>query len=393
MPTVADAQAFYADLPRYMRPIPWQATPTGLVDLRASTCGECHTEIYDEWRRSTHAHAFAGDPQFMAELEKSTQPDNDVGWLCVNCHTPLENQLPQLVAGLDDGALNRPIYVDNPRFDAELQQEAISCATCHVQDGVIVGPYGDSANAPHPVRRGAALQASETCTQCHQATAHFPELALACVFTTGEEWEASPYAQQGQACQDCHMPVVERPIVPWGEPRITRRHWFGGSLIPKTPDDIEEIKPLQEAYPHGVTIRPLQSPAMLSPGEEATVSVVVVNDQAGHRMPSGDPERFLRIALSVKDGQGNPLAQETHRIGSVYQWYPEVELQSDNRLAPMEERTVSVTFTAPQQGEVHIAMEASKWRLSEENLAYHDLEGLVIPSIVIAEEQKTIAVQ
>ncbi len=181
---MADAEAFYSGQPELLRPFPVTAVPQGLPDLKASTCGACHAEIYAEWRVSTHARAWEDDAQFMAELHKSTQPDSDTGWMCVNCHTPVANQLPRLVAGLRNGALNQPIYVDNPAYDAELQLEAITCAACHVRDGVVLGPYGDTA-APHATRRDPTLLTEQVCTQCHQATAHFPELTLACMFNTG----------------------------------------------------------------------------------------------------------------------------------------------------------------------------------------------------------------
>ncbi len=37
---------------------------------------------------------------------------------------------------------------ENPRFDAELQQEGVTCAACHVKDGVIYGPYKRTYSMP-----------------------------------------------------------------------------------------------------------------------------------------------------------------------------------------------------------------------------------------------------
>ncbi|MCB0686757.1 MAG: hypothetical protein KDC53_09530, partial [Saprospiraceae bacterium] len=45
------------------RAIPCQETPAGLVSIRAFDCGICHREIYEEWKLSTHAHAWT-DLQF-----------------------------------------------------------------------------------------------------------------------------------------------------------------------------------------------------------------------------------------------------------------------------------------------------------------------------------------
>ena len=101
--TLADAEAFYAKQPRYLRPLPHSETPTGLANTRSETCGACHVAIYDEWATSTHAHAWTDDAQFMAELEKSKE--QGVDWMCVNCHTPVLTQLEQVVVGLELGPL------------------------------------------------------------------------------------------------------------------------------------------------------------------------------------------------------------------------------------------------------------------------------------------------
>ena len=64
----------------------------GTTGLSASRCADCHAEIAAEWAASTHAHAWV-DPQFQAELHK----DPEIGWICLNCHTPLQAQLPERV--------------------------------------------------------------------------------------------------------------------------------------------------------------------------------------------------------------------------------------------------------------------------------------------------------
>jgi hypothetical protein len=388
-PTVADAEAFYSGQPELLRPFPVTAVPQGLPDLKASTCGACHAEIYAEWRVSTHARAWEDDAQFMAELHKSTQPDSDTGWMCVNCHTPVANQLPRLVAGLRSGALNQPIYVDNPAYDAELQLEAITCAACHVRDGVVLGPYGDTA-APHATRRDPTLLTEQVCTQCHQATAHFPELTLACMFNTGVELQESPYAEQGYRCQSCHMPQVQRPLMAGLESRATRRHWFGGSLIPKHPDFADELAPLAAHYPPGMTLAWSELPDALVAGQPATLTLRYTNENAGHRLPTGDPERYIIVRARALGVDGAVLAEAEERIGSVYQWYPTIELLSDNRMAPRETRELSLRLTPPP-GAVTLTVSASRWRLTAENVAYHNLEGEVVAGAVFFEETRTLS--
>ena len=34
----------------YAHAIPFQKIPEGLTSLKAESCGQCHREIYDEWR-------------------------------------------------------------------------------------------------------------------------------------------------------------------------------------------------------------------------------------------------------------------------------------------------------------------------------------------------------
>ena len=77
--------------------IPHQEIPEGLTALNAAYCGTCHREHYDEWRQSTHSHAWT-DLQFQAEIKKESSP-----FMCINCHIPIQNQQEFIVTGLIDG--------------------------------------------------------------------------------------------------------------------------------------------------------------------------------------------------------------------------------------------------------------------------------------------------
>jgi hypothetical protein len=389
--TVEAARALASQRPRYLRSLPYTPVPQGLPDLRASTCGACHAEIYAEWKISTHARAWRDDLQFLAELEKSEK--QGVGWLCMNCHTPLENQLPRLVAALEGGRLDRPQYVANPRFDPVLQEEAITCATCHVKDGVVRGPYGNAVASPHKVVKGPELLTAEVCTQCHQAQARFDELNLICVFDTGEEFARSPQAKEGKVCQSCHMPEVSRPLLAGGPVvRKTRRHWFGGSLIPKKPEFAGELAALAPHYPPGLAVTPAPLPAKLAPGTAHEWRVELENREAGHYLPTGDPERYLLVVLEARDETGKVLARREEKIGIEYQWHPVVKKLSDNRLAPREKRTLTLALTVPAKGIVRLTAEASRWRISPKNLAYHQLEGRYVPSTTTFRAEHTLPV-
>jgi len=115
----------------YAQAIPYQEVPVGLQSLKAEECGRCHEEIYREWKSSIHAQAF-NDPFFQAYWKR----DKNI-WVCLNCHTPLENQQPTLVQDIPRGRVEKAFEIPNYRYDPEYQQEGVTCAACHVRDGMI----------------------------------------------------------------------------------------------------------------------------------------------------------------------------------------------------------------------------------------------------------------
>ena len=42
----------------YAHAIPFQKIPEGLTSLKAESCGQCHREIYDEWKTSIYTQIF-----------------------------------------------------------------------------------------------------------------------------------------------------------------------------------------------------------------------------------------------------------------------------------------------------------------------------------------------
>jgi hypothetical protein len=343
-------------------PLAYQNIPTGLESLSARQCGVCHQEIYREWQESAHAHALS-DLQFQAEMKKSPE----VGWLCLNCHTPLENQIERIATSVRNGSTHQPVLRANPRFDSTLRGEAVTCAVCHLRDGVILGPYGDS-QAPHPVRQDRRLLTADVCTMCHQATAAYTD-TLVCTFDTGQEWKSGPYAARGQACSSCHMPEVERAVAAGGPTRHSRRHLFFGSLIPKDQQLRAAGRRDYALYHPGLSVRIV---SVARSGASAMVRLKLKNARAGHMLPTGDPERFIRIDARLV-AAGKVTETKSLRIGQKWEWWPAAKKLADNRLAPLEERIETLEFQVA--GPATLRISVYNCRLSEENARFHNLVG------------------
>lgn len=189
--------------------IPQQAIPKELVSLKAEDCGVCHSEIYQEWQTSLHSKAFI-DPFFTAYLKKDK---GDPTYLV--CHTPLLNQSPVILSSESVdypdtwGALKS---IANPDFDPELQKEGVTCAACHLKDGIIYGPYKKgSLDAPHPVAYDEKFLKKSLCQQCHEVPSKDFSLMNEGVCSTGMESNSGLWSAKGFVCQDCHMSPVTRP--------------------------------------------------------------------------------------------------------------------------------------------------------------------------------------
>lgn len=345
--------------PAWERPrAPILSALPGTVGISAESCGTCHTEIAREWAATTHAHAWV-DPQFQAELAK----DPEVGWLCINCHTPMSDQQAELAVAT--GEVRSPRRSPNPQFDVQLQQEGISCLSCHWRDGAIAAPH-EGVQAPHPTVYAPDLLTEGLCTSCHQAVARYED-ALVCTFNTGVEWtDAAP----GRACPACHMPRITRASAPGAPEREGGRHLWPGSLIPKDRWSAEEEALFADWKP-GIEVA-LHLPAPSRAGEQVHVTLDYSNARAGHLLPTGDPERYLEISLRALDGAGAPLGEATARVGQRWEWWPVAKKLEDNRLKPGESRTLGLDLVLSATGAT-VEYQVDHVRLSPENAAFHDL--------------------
>ena len=111
------------------------------------------------------------------------------------------------------------------------------------------------------------------------------------------------------------------------------------------------------------------------PGNTLNYKLTVKNSFAGHKVPTGDPERFILIVFTMLEKGGNILKQEKHCIGEQWQWYPEAKQISENNLKPLEERIYNFDFKIPYVEGLKLMVDIEKHRMTEENALYNGILG------------------
>lgn len=334
----------------FERPIDTTVIPKPLNTLRAVECAVCHQEIYKEWSTSIHSMAWT-DPYFQVDwrFDGSQQ-------ICKNCHIPLDRQQEHKVTGFYDREKWKPILIDNPEFDPELQQEGVTCAVCHLHEGKILGPY-DSEDAPHPVQR--LTESNEVCLRCHVVGGkrwdtfyRIPPCGTVVEVLNNRENEAASKGQgntlkewgvrkftggitvqdvSSLKCVQCHMPLVERPIAQGGKVRITRRHlWHGGH-------DPEMVK-------GGLNVSFEETSTDLS--KKRSFLLTLTNVGTSHYLPTGTPDRHLTIHIRLLDDQGRILKEKRDVIKRTILWRPFIVDLWDTRLQRLKPQTYYLEFSA-----------------------------------------------
>ena len=212
-------------------PIPAVDEETLSLYPTAARCGECHTQIYEEWSSSQHAYASISPMfhKFEQKFQELTQ--GTVGTFCVRCHQQVGTQLGE--------ARETPLWARS-----QISREGVSCITCHrvkehyakvngerrVEPGKIYEPvYGSGEKSVikdvlanketysvktstdgrgNDIHKGMItndqITKSEFCVSCHQVAVNLG-IKLEIVW---DQYRDSPARKAGVTCQDCHMGKV-----------------------------------------------------------------------------------------------------------------------------------------------------------------------------------------
>ncbi|MGD2148103.1 MAG: hypothetical protein PVH41_15540 [Anaerolineae bacterium] len=330
---------------------------TGLVD-------EGGNDVSNDtnWRAAIMANA-ARDPYWRAAVRSETLDLPDLRAViedrCANCHTPMAH-FTAVQTGLETNVLDDGFLDQKHKLHA-LAIDGVSCTLCHQIEETNLGTVdsfsggysidhespteGRLAFGPFPVAPGpAALMqdvsgylpiegphttTSELCATCHtlytpyvdadgQIAGEFPEQVPYL------EWKHSGYAET-QACQDCHMPPAEGAVqlasiggLPPRSP-FAQHLFIGGNVymlkLLRTFGEEHAVTASREDFDRKIdqTLEQLQGRTATITIDEAEIAdsrlavAVAIENQAGHKLPTGFPARRVWLHLAVTDASGDVL--------------------------------------------------------------------------------------
>lgn len=206
------------------------------ANLHPEACAQCHSEQFDAWKESLHAHAYSS-----GMVGQFPGMGHAAGNECLECHAPLAEQ-----SYPDVGTMLKSVQLSlehREGFDADavlesesksgslpLRHSGVSCAVCHVRGWKRFGPppraNGTVGFQNTPTHSGftatKAFEDSQFCARCHQ----FPQSAAINgkpLENTVFEWEQSDFSRRGISCQQCHMPDRKHEFRGIHDPEMVRK--------------------------------------------------------------------------------------------------------------------------------------------------------------------------
>ena len=211
----------------------------------AKRCSDCHTEIYKEWKKSRHFHAWTSE-NFRRDSENYAKVK------CLSCHAPHQADPEK-----------------KPELRAEFREDGVSCVACHFkeEEKAMHGPL-KVWSPPHPSKRDTGYTESDFCAGCHRETY--------------KEWKLSKVEK---SCQSCHMPSLGKRDL------IQKFPFYLFHLAkPRTSHEFPSLK----ARPEDVEVR-------LESGK-----LILTNVGVPHNLPTadqGDPKLYLFAEITYSDGR------------------------------------------------------------------------------------------
>jgi hypothetical protein len=298
-----------------------------------AACAACHAHEVQEWSASTHSSA--GQSTAFLSLADAG-PETAMNWPkddCLRCHSPLRESDPSGLPG-------------------------VACQVCHgveslegignggfrlASDGILRG--ATARQTPHVTVALDILAESRFCAACHEQYHPVTGVPLQ---TTYSEWLNSSAAATRQTCQDCHM---------------RKDGGVSHSIGSGDMDSAAKAEALGRAISLDV-----QSPETETAGRYVALEVILLNEGAGHALPTGkneSGEMWLECTATTDDGK--VLYEETLPYGVVYNdangkhdtplnLWDAAGIFSDHRLPPGRSVKEQFAFAVPVEtrGDVRV---------------------------------------
>ena len=209
--------------------------------MDSEACGQCHKDIYQQWKSSMHHFASFNNQFYRKSIEyfqdvAGTRPSK---W-CAGCHDhavffngrfdrPIREQIdtPEAQAGLGCMSCHAIVHVGSSMGNADFQVEyppLHELASSHNRYIRAIDYFLTYLN-PKPHKRTFMKpfmrdQSAEFCAACHKVHLDVPVNNYRWLrgFNDYDNWQASGVSGQGarsfyyppksQACADCHMPLT-----------------------------------------------------------------------------------------------------------------------------------------------------------------------------------------
>jgi hypothetical protein len=353
--------------------------PSALAGSAGCGTSGCHQEIYEEWLPSAHRYSSLDDMFQRVQTLMASETSPEHTRYCAGCHDPISlfsgaknaSNVTLSAAGAHEGV---SCLVCHSVVQADVQGNGdytIRPARRYAYElaaGRLAKITSDFLIRTYPEHHVASYsrplyKTPEFCAACHKQyidTEVNTDIGKVQGQNQYDSWKNSRWHHPDDpdrtvTCRECHMPLVasndpargdrvdvnRRPddgrhrshrtlasnqYVPvlMGLPgaeehvRLTER-WLRGEL------DIPEIA---HKWTTGPVVRMrIDAPERVSPGEEVSIRVILVNNKTGHDFPTGPLDMIESwVELEVTDDRGNVLyhtgALDEHgRLADTVVWY------------------------------------------------------------------------